>query len=528
MDANTNVLIVGSGPTGLTLGCRLLQYGIDCQIIEARDSRLKRSKAFALHARTVELMDMIGIGDEIRKNSLPVTKLVIHSNNKPLFSFDFSLINSDQDINRIFSFPQYQLEDLLEQKYLSLGGKITYGAELIDVSQDDTSVSAKVHVGDETLTANALFLVGCDGAHSTTRSFTPCKMEGHSYDNTFVVADGTLKPDSIGMDIDLDAGHTFVSRDGYTMLFPLPGGKHRVVIDGTPDSQPLDDNTLYSALAVRGFDQLRFQSIDWLSNAILNAKVADNYNYNRIVLAGDACHVHSPVGGQGINLGSQDSFNLAWKLSLILQYNMSPSVLATYSEERRIVARKVIANTDKLHNMLVSRSPLTSLARKSFLPLLSRTPSVQRSIAADLSGITTSYRSIYSSEKSSSAISKGDRIPNVTVHNRQGTTTLYNLINRPQYSLILVSHDGTFDKLQTNNLEDIILISTNSSTSSSKNIYHTQDSAFTSMLTGKAGAVCLVARPDGHLHHIETVAAESSIEKAINFATSSYTALTTA
>jgi 2-polyprenyl-6-methoxyphenol hydroxylase-like FAD-dependent oxidoreductase len=527
MDTNQNVLIVGSGPTGLTLGCRLLQFGIDCQIIEARDSRLKRSKAFALHARTVELMDMLGIGDQIREKSLPVTRFIIHSGRKPLFSFDFSLIHSDQNINRIFSFPQYQLEDALEQKYLALGGKITYGAKLIDITQDDSSVSAKIQVDNESMAINSSFLVGCDGAHSTTRGFTTCKMEGHSYDNTFVVADGTLESGGIGLDIDLDAGHTFVSRDGYTMLFPLPGGKHRVVIDGNPDSKPLDNDDFHNALTDRGFEGLRFQSIDWLSNAVLNAKVADNYTFNRVILAGDACHVHSPIGGQGINLGAQDSFNLAWKLSLIFQHNMHADVLSTYSEERRIVAKNVIANTDKLHNMLVSSSPLASLARKSFLPLMSKTPSSQRRIVADLSGITTSYRSIYSSGKSSSLLRKGDRIPNATLFHEHGTTTLYDLINKPQYTIILVSQDGRFGDQHTNAQEDIILLSPKTS-SSHNNVYQVQDSPLASIHPGKSGTVCLVARPDGHLQHIETVPADSSVDKAISFVTSRYPALSTA
>lgn len=461
---------------------------------------------------------MIDVGNKIREHSLPVTKFHIHSGSKPLFSFDFSLIHSDQNINNIFSFPQYQLEELLERKYLSLGGEITYGAELISIRQDETSVISDILVDDKQITATSSFLVGCDGAHSTTRSFTSCKMEGHSYDNTFIVADGILQPDHKDMYIDFDAGHTFISREGYTMLFPLPGGRHRVVIDGNPDSPPLDLDALHSALTDRGFSHLKFQTLDWLSNAVLNAKVADKYNFKRIALAGDACHLHSPVGGQGINLGVQDSFNLAWKLSQVLQHNMHPDVISSYSDERRIVAKKVIANTDKLHNMLVSRSPLTSLARNSFLPLLSKAPSIQRSIAADLSGITTSYRSLYLTDKSSSNISKGDRIPNVTLHQEGCTTTLYDLINKPQHSLILVSQSGSFENIKTSRPEDIIMISTTPCASPKENVYHTHDPTFTSILSRKSGSAFLVARPDGHLHHIEPITSDRTIENAINLA----------
>lgn len=422
----TEVLIVGAGPVGLTLGCLLKMQGIDCVIIEQRAEPSPFSKAFGLHARTVELLELLDLGEHVRKHAVAVQKMNIFANGKPMLNFDFSLLG-ELGLNHVYSFPQNQLESILRAKYQKLGGKVNFDYQLSSFSQDQGSVHGELCISqNQCVPFSASYLVGCDGLHSTVRKLSKIPFVGEHYDESFIVIDGELNTSILRQDIDPSQGYTFVNHVGYLMLFPLPGGLHRVVINGPKASLSNNDllpGELERRFNLLGFSDVRFTSYQWISQASLKAKIAQNYVKGRVLLAGDACHVHSPVGGQGVNLGIQDSFNLAWKLVQQLKQDAPISSLLDYELERKPIAHKVIKNTDKLHNLLSKQDLPRRLLRRLVVPLLNRSDKFKHQLVLDASGYAHSYQNAI--KPSNKLLTFGMRLPNIKVLCDQQDNYLY-------------------------------------------------------------------------------------------------------
>jgi 2-polyprenyl-6-methoxyphenol hydroxylase-like FAD-dependent oxidoreductase len=433
----TEVVIIGAGPVGLTLGCLLKKQGIDCIILERNTEPSQHSKAFGLHARTVELLDLLELGAYVRAQAFPVQKMSIFSHNKLMLDFDFSLL-SDMGLGFVYSFPQNHLEKILANKYLELGGSILYGTELTRIDEAYDAVIAHATDLDKChCEVKAQFLVGCDGVHSTVRKLSAIPYLGKHYEESFIVMDGVLDADQLRSDLDFKQGYTFVGANGYLMLFPLPQGMHRVVIDGPIEKlaqEALSDEYLRTRFVDRGFADLVFQNYTWKSQATLQAKIAQTYVKDRIVLAGDACHVHSPVGGQGVNLGIQDSFNLAWKITQHLRHSEPLSHLLSYDQERRPIAATVINNTDRLHNLLAQRQLPAKILRHYIVPLLNRCYLFKQRLALDASGYAHKYAQQDKPKKHQ--VLRGKRLPNVRVQSTQNESYLYQYLSSEKETLL--------------------------------------------------------------------------------------------
>lgn len=382
---HTHVCIVGAGPSGLTLANELQRYGVPFELIERRTERTVDSKAFALHARSLEVFRRMGIADAILARGLPVAGMAAWAGKRRVLEGDLRLLNSEFPC--VLSIPQADTEAVLLDTLLESGGTVHWGQTLTAVRQN--ALQAQVDVRDNdgnTRTIACRWLVGCDGAHSQVRRLANIDWSGDDYDFEFMVADGNIEWSG-----DLESGHTFLNRQGYVMLFPLPKGRHRIVINvdvGRFSREELSAELVNRILQDRGMGDVTFSNPFWLSSTQGRRRIAGSFRSGRVLLAGDAAHVHSPLGGQGLNTGIQDAYQLAWRLAAIRNcVDAEHPLLSAYALERRQVAQEVLKNTDKLTRLFTARAPLALLVRNYVIPLLSRRRAFNISLAQTASGV---------------------------------------------------------------------------------------------------------------------------------------------
>jgi 2-polyprenyl-6-methoxyphenol hydroxylase-like FAD-dependent oxidoreductase len=386
----TEVLIVGAGPTGLTLACELLGRGVGCRIIDKAASPATTSRALGLQPRTLELFDTMGIVDRVLSTGGPVTDASLYRGDQLLLTLGTAgLRDLDTPYPRLWITPQASVERPLTERLQELGGAVERHRELTDFRQTGSRVIATVKRGDsdETEEIHAGWLVGCDGAHSRVRKALGVSFGGGTYEEKFLLAD-----------VDLDWGrdrnrtHTWFPPEGMFSVFPLPGSPQwrvfAVVEDAT--TPPVSLALFQRLFGERTGDlETTLSNPTWMSDFAINRRMADRYHVGRAFLAGDAAHIHSPFGAQGMNTGIQDAFNLAWKLALVVQGKASDRLLDTYEEERLPVARRVLAQTDANTRVLLSDNFVMRFVRERVLTL----DRVQNYVARRSSQLFINYRS---------------------------------------------------------------------------------------------------------------------------------------
>jgi 2-polyprenyl-6-methoxyphenol hydroxylase-like FAD-dependent oxidoreductase len=367
--AGADVIVAGAGPTGLLLAGELALGGARVVVLERLAGRTGQSKALNLQPRSAEVLASRGLLDDI----LAVAPALLPRGHFAGLPLDYSQLDTPYPYQ--IGIPQARVEERLASWARSLGAEIRYGEPVESVSQDGTGVT----VND----GRAAYLVGCDGAHSVVRKLTGIDFVGRDARMCAVVADVTLIGDGpTGWELPAPKG------DGLLTVLPLGDGVFRVLAAGPVQmaagrDTPVPDTELAEALARDG---LALGEVRWASRFTDTTRQAAQYRTGRVFLAGDAAHIHSPAGGQGLNLGLQDAFNLGWKLAAAIRGEAGDDLLDTYHAERHPVAERVLQSTRAQGVLLVPDEDVVAL-RSVFAELVDR-----QALAARVAGVDHGLR----------------------------------------------------------------------------------------------------------------------------------------
>lgn len=469
--SDTDVLIVGAGPVGLTLACELRRRGVECRLIDAYDEFPITSRALGTQARTLEVFDDMSVVEPIIAQGASIygitflqgerivatVKLRLHRRKRP-----------DQPYRGVVILNQAKIEEALRDRLGSLGGAVERSRELVGFHEEEDAVVTTVRdtATGGTERIRAAYLVGCDGAHSFVRKALGLTFEGSAYPEHFVLGDMEAK----GGDLPLDTAVAWLNEEGMVASFPFPElGLRRLIAVVYPDASgevPEASLELFQQLlAERAGAHVRLSKPVWLSNYRVNRRMVDHYRRGRAFVAGDAAHIHSPSGGQGMNTGIQDAYNLGWKLALVIQGKAPGNLLDTYEEERLPVARAVLNQTDTNQRLFISNRPIARFLRERVLVPLMEMPAVTDAIVYRGSELGVNYRKSSLARNHEAPLTQtallpgresgrasildrlgfyraphaGDRAPDARCHDAAtgAPTTLFDQFRGPHFTLLL-------------------------------------------------------------------------------------------
>ena len=383
LPTRTDVLVVGAGPTGLALACALAARGVEALVVDRLAQGGNTSRAAVLHARTLEVLEDVGVTDELRQRGVVVPRFTIRDRDRALLEVPFDDLPTRYPYTLML--PQDITERVLEDRLAALGGHVHRQHTVTDlVAGDDGAEVTVIDPDGATTRIHTRYVVGCDGMQSRVREEGGIGFTGDRYPQSFVLAD-------VAMDWPLprDAVNLFFSPAGLVVVAPLPGNRFRIVatLDEAPETLTVAD--VQALLDARGPAAVPavVQDVGWSSRFRVHHRLAEVYRRGPVFLAGDAAHVHSPAGGQGMNTGIQDAIMLAELLADVLG-GAPAAVLDRYEADRRPVAVGVVAMTDKLTRAATVRHPLTRLLRNVAMRTAGRLRPVRHALAMNLSELS--------------------------------------------------------------------------------------------------------------------------------------------
>jgi len=425
--ATNDVLVVGAGPVGLTLANELIRHGVRCRIIDSAPHATQKTKALGIMPRTLELLTKMGVAQTAIERGLKTPVFSPYSDGKRLTRIDFREHLLDSPYPYVLMLPQNKVEVLLTEHLQSQGAAIEWQVELISVTQDEQGVEALLrHPNGQEEHVSASWLIGCDGAHSTVRHLLELDFVGMTFEQSFAVGNVCLT-----WDLPYDEIFAFVHRGSFIAYFPMADGRHRVVIAYELDKAPTGDVTLEEiqhVIDTCGPAGTRASEPADLERFHVNQRKAEHYARGRIFLAGDAAHIHSPIGAQGMNTGMQDAFNLGWKLALVVKGQASQHLLASYEAEREQVGEALLRGTERGTRLVLMRNPLLITLRNQLAPLyFSSLPGALHRLAEALTEISIAYHHspiVRDQRSKKGALQAGDRAPNGMVRTSEGSEPL--------------------------------------------------------------------------------------------------------
>ncbi|MCK6591393.1 MAG: FAD-dependent monooxygenase [Polyangiaceae bacterium] len=388
------ILIVGAGPVGLTLACELFRHGVPCRIIDMEEGPSIWSKAAAVQTRTLEVFDDMGIAAEAVARGRPIYGVSIFSGEKRVGRLLMEL--HDTPYPYMLGMSQRDTEVLLGEHLVRLGGRIERGVKLENFTQDEGGVTAElVGPGEKIERVRAAWLIGCDGAHSAVRKTLGLSFEGSTFEQSILQADIKM---TVPVPHDEHEAVLFLSPSGAAGFLPVFGeGRCRLILMAPPEdrSEPTLEN-IQSLVAERCPPGTEVSDPAWMIGFRFHSRIAPAYRVDRVFIAGDAAHIHSPAGAQGMNLGIQDAYNLAWKLALVVRGAGRPELLDSYHPERHPVAATIVKTTDLstrgMIRMISLRAPVAQELRNQAIGFLMSTQIVQERAFRAVSGVKVDYR----------------------------------------------------------------------------------------------------------------------------------------
>jgi 2-polyprenyl-6-methoxyphenol hydroxylase-like FAD-dependent oxidoreductase len=409
------VLIAGAGPTGMTAAIELRRAGLDVRIIDKSEHMAQYSQALVVQARTLEQFQRYGVAAEAVERGHKLTKANFWSEGKRILSVDLGRIPSRYPYALLL--PQTETERILNQHMERLGVTAERGTELVSITQPESRVNVTLrHPDGRKEEVNPNWVIGCDGAHSTVRSLMDIPFEGGGVDLFFFLGDMELDgPDAPGDDLVLH-----FHRGDVVFMARLPNGLVRLIVasHSGQDGNPQRDLTLkdFQDAVDRAGVKVKVCRADWMTPFRVNDRQARHYRAGSVFLAGDASHIHSPVGGQGMNTGIQDVANLAWKLAAVAR-GAGDSLLNSYEEERAAVGKALLRFTERGLKLATSPNSLFETIRDALLPLVSNLETVQKNMLGFISETAIEYRSssIVHDRGGDGELRAGDRLPDLAL-----------------------------------------------------------------------------------------------------------------
>ncbi len=438
----TQVLIVGAGPSGLMMAAQLLRYGLQPVIIDNRQGPTRQSRALAVQARSLEIYRQLGIADTVIAEGIQAKGLNFYIEGKPKGNF---IVQNSGHNNTPFPFvhiyPQNKNERALLNYLTDKSCPVYWNTTLTDLQQQSGEVKVTLNNGEQQYTLTCQWLIGADGAHSQVRQKLQISFNGDTYPNRFYLADVIMPGNEKLINLYL------ASRD-FAAFFPMPGqGAYRIVgnIPPEPGSKPeLTLADVMPALKKLTGNNPAVLDCTWFTTYQLHHRMAGRFSLGRCFLIGDAAHIHSPIGGQGMNTGLQDAYNLAWKLAGVIQHKLKPEILNSYAAERMPVAKDLLQSTDRAFKVTTSNSLWARLAKQWLLPVLLRKAWQNEALRLKFFkrvsqiGISYTHSSLNLHLSQLNTIKAGDRLPYLKIYDekKQQQTDLHAWCGKTGFTLI--------------------------------------------------------------------------------------------
>jgi 2-polyprenyl-6-methoxyphenol hydroxylase-like FAD-dependent oxidoreductase len=445
----TDILIIGGGPTGTTLALELAAQEIPFRIIDKEAARSEHSPALAIQPRTQELLGRHGSIAKLVERGHYASSASFILNKKTVADVDLTSLadNTQTEFPMLLMVPQRETERYLDEKLADYGFSVERGIEASNVKQDADGVIVTLKkAGGVEETVKAKYVVGCDGRSSAVRAASSkFTFQGGDYPQDFIMADVRIKWEHPADKI------FFCFGKGLLAIFPLGSGIFRLIVSraDVPFGKRTNDPTLkdfqeFVPKLLPG--NVELSDASWLTHFRLTHRLVNHYRDGRLLVAGDAAHAQSPVGGQGMNTGIQDAVNLGWKLAAVVRGEKQASFLDSYDQERHRVGHHLVQSTDKIFNTATTSNPFVLLFRNFLLPRTLRSPSRRANMFRFITEFGINYRNSHIVSNPSKYIAKtmaGDRATNRTVKDAQDAEKwLYDLFDAESYHLLLFSGLG--------------------------------------------------------------------------------------
>lgn len=406
------ILICGAGPTGLMMALCLTRLGITCRIIDKLTAATTQSRALGIHARSLEIFDSLELIDDFIEQGLMVDKIAMFADKKQLAQLNYGMIESL--FPYLLMLPQSATEAILAKHLSQAGVEVERGVELIDFNHhgDDVVVTLKTPQGSEKV--ETPYLIGCDGAHSRVRKGLNLNFAGSSVQEQWILADVVASHQREEMAQQLVV---FQDSHGVLVIFPLGDNHYRLVsqrhanVDKNKEVTLGEFETMIDAMIPW---QFTIEESSWISAFTINYRRSNEIMKKRVFLCGDAAHIHSPVGGQGMNTGMQDAYNLAWKIAFVLKHEFKSELFESFAIERSAVAHDVLKETEMATKIATLRNPILRWFRNKFVNWVSSNKRIQSLWAQNVSEIGIRYPKTQLSRD----LIKPSRLPVVAVGKR--------------------------------------------------------------------------------------------------------------